>query len=119
VVTIPWESRISGREVPRALWAIKFPGRPNGQGDAEDRGRAVTNGNASVRRRRSGEGEVWASRAEEESCIIVAGSDDSIKFHKVWAGERRGGTDGQGLGSVKGVFGGIEVEDFEEREVVR
>ena len=47
----------------------------------------------------------------------------------MWAGERKGGTDGQGLGSVKGVFGGsrildgvfggIEVEDFEEKEVVR
>ena len=129
VVSIPWESRILEREVPRALWAIKFPGRPNGQGDAEVRGRRNARGSGSVRRRRSREGEVWANRTEEEGCIIVAGSDDSIKFHEVWAGEKRGGKGGQGLGSVRGVFGGssilegvfegIEVEDFEDREVVR
>jgi hypothetical protein len=117
------------REVPRALWAIKFPGRPNGQGDAEARGRRNANGNVSARWRRSGEGETWASRTEEEGCIIVAGSDASIKFHEVWAGEKKGGTRGKGLGSVRGVFcgsrileglfEGIEVVEAEEREVVR
>jgi WD40 repeat protein len=129
VVSIPWESRILAGEVPRALWAIRYPGRPNGQGDTETRGRRNVNGNGSVRRRRSREGEVWASRTEEEGCIIVAGSDESIKFHEVWAGEKRGGMGGQGLGSVRGVFGGsrilegvfegIEVEEFEEGEVIR
>jgi hypothetical protein len=129
VVSIPWESRILDREVPRALSAIRFPGRPNGQGDAEARGRRNVSGNASVRRRRSREGEIWASRTEEEGCVIVAGSDDSIKFHEVWAGDKRGGKCGQGLGMVRGVFGGsrilegvfegIEVEDFERREVIR
>ena len=128
VVSIPWESRILEREVPRALWAIRFPGRPNGQG-AEARGRRNARGTGSVRRRRSREGDPWANRTEEEGCIIVAGSDDSIKFHEVWTGEKRGGHDGQGLGSVRGVLGGsrilegvfegIEVEDFEEKEVVR
>ena len=117
------------REVPRALWAIKFPGRPNGQGDAEARGRRNVNWNVSMQRRRSREGAIWASRTEEEGCIIVAGSDDSIKFHEVWAGEKKGGMRGEGLGSVRGVFGGskileglfegIEVVEAEEREVVR
>lgn len=131
VVTIPWESRILDREVPRALWAIRFPGRPNGRGQADARCRrdGDGNGNASVRRRESREGEVWASRTEEEGCIIVAGSDDSIKFHEVWAGEKRGGKTGQGLGCVRGVLGGsrilegvfegIDVEDFEEKESIR
>jgi hypothetical protein len=48
MVSILRESQISEREVLRALWAMRFPGRPNGQGDAEDRGRAIINGNASV-----------------------------------------------------------------------
>lgn len=129
VVSIPWESRVLDREVPRALWAIRFPGRPNGQGDAEVRGRRNGNGSANVRRRRSREGEMWASRTEEEGCIIVAGSDDSIKFHEVWAGGKKGGTSGQGLGSLRGVLGGsrilegvlegIEVEDFDQGEIIR
>jgi meiosis-specific APC/C activator protein AMA1 len=99
------------REVPRALWAIKFPGRPNGQGDAEARGRRNTNRNVRVRRRRSTEGEIWASRTEEEGCIIVAGSDGSIKFHEVWAGEKKGGMRGKGLGNVRGVFGGSRIPE--------
>ena len=129
VISIPWESKIMEREVPRALWAIKFPGRPNGHGDAEARGRGNTNRNVSVRRRWSREGEIWASRTEEEGCIIVAGSDGCIKFHEVWAGEKKGGVRGKGLGNVRGVFGGsrileglfegIEVVEAEEREVVR
>jgi hypothetical protein len=116
------------REVPRALWAIKFPGRPNGQGDTGARGRRNANWNVSVQRR-SREGAIWASRTVEEGCIIVAGSDGSIKFHEVWAGEKKGGICGKGLGSVRGVFGGsrileglfdgIEVVEAEEREVVR
>ena len=129
LVSILWESWILEREVPRALWAIRFPGKPNGRGDAEARGTRNAYGNTSVRRGRSREGEVWASRTEQEGCIIVAGSDDSVKFHEVWTGEKRGGKDGQGLGIVKGAFGGsrilegvfegIEVEEFEQREVVR
>jgi hypothetical protein len=104
------------------------PGRPSGQGDAEARGRRNTNQNVSVRRRRSREGKIWANRTEE-GCIIVAGSDGSIKFHEVWAGEKKGGKRGKGLGNVRGVFGGsripegvfvgIEVVEAEGREVVR
>jgi WD40 repeat protein len=128
VISIPWENRVVEQEVPRALWAIKFPGRPNGQGDVEARGRRNANWNASAQRR-SGEGAIWAGRTVEEGCIVVAGSDGSIKFHEVWAGEKKGGMRGKGLGSVRGAFGGsrileglfegIEVVEAEEREVVR
>lgn len=118
VVNIPWEPRWPGQETPRALWAIRFPGRPNGQGDGDG-----------LRRRQSREGQTWASRTEEEGCIIVAGSDESIKFHEVWAGDKRGGKGGRGLGNVASVFGGskilegvyegIGVEDAVDREVIR
>ena len=123
VVSIPWEPRWPGQEVPRALWAIRYPGRPNGQGENSERGR--------LRRRQSREGQMWARRTEEEGCIIVAGSDESIKFHEVWAGDRKGGKGGRGLGSVASVLGGskilegvyegidVEFEDDAAREVIR
>ena len=52
-----------------------------------------------MRRRWSREGEIWANRTEEEGCIIVAGSDGSIKFHEVWVGEKKGGMRRKGLGN--------------------
>jgi hypothetical protein len=53
-----------------------------------------------------GEVEVWASRTEEEGCIIVAGSDDSVKFHEVGVGEKSGGKTGQSFGLWEGHSGG-------------
>ena len=99
VVSVNWESRFPDeREVPRALCAVAYPGRPNGQGDGGVR-----------------EGQEWASRTVEEGCVIVAGSDESIRFHEVWAGERKGGKGGVGLGGGKGVLGGARVlEGFVE-----
>lgn len=72
----------------RALWAVAFPGGPN-----DDTGRGIG----------AGEGQRWGSRTQEEGCIVVAGSDESVKFHEVWTGEaKRGGL----LGCSRGVLGG-------------
>jgi hypothetical protein len=38
------ESRIIEHEVPRILWAFRFPRMPNGQGDAEARDRRNARG---------------------------------------------------------------------------
>ncbi|KAI1937556.1 hypothetical protein LOZ66_003835 [Ophidiomyces ophidiicola] len=43
------------------------------------------------------------SRTALEGCIVIAGSDESIRFHEVW----RGGA--KGLGGCTGLFGGSQI----------
>lgn len=45
----------------------------------------------------------WSSRTEKEGCIVIACSDESIKFQEIWAG------DTSGLGETSGVFGGSQI----------
>lgn len=73
----------------RALWAVRFPGAPNSKSKSDLDGE-----------RR--EGQRWGSRTQEEGCIVVAGSDESVKFHEVWTGEAKRGL----LGNSRGVLGG-------------
>lgn len=65
VVAIPWMGEI------RALFAIAYPGGPNETS------------------RQRGEGGRWWSRTAEEGCLVVASSDESVKFHEVWSEARR------------------------------
>jgi len=93
----------------RALYAIAYPGGPN----ESMRGR---NGN------REGEGNGWWGRTRQEGCIVVASSDESVKFHEVWSG--RGGGLGVGLGMRGGLGGsdileGLEGADGDGGEVIR
>jgi len=94
VVRIPWF------EEHRALFAIPYPGGPN-------------NGQS------KGEGGMWWSRTQEEGCIAVATSDASIKFHEVWAEEKKS------VGSKGGLLGGSDILeslhgiDKEQPEVIR
>ena len=66
------------------------------------------------------EGNKWWSRTQEEGCLVVATSDCSIKFHEVWAEERRGSVVGRG-----GLLGGSDILeslhdiDKEGTEVIR
>jgi hypothetical protein len=39
----------------------------------------------------------------EEGCIIVASSDQTVKFHEVWTGRRTS------FGSSSGLFGGSDI----------
>ena len=87
----------------RALWAVAFPGGPNDdQGHARSRRHRAGGGRGAIRggnhRRSQGpartasgiqqrEGQRWGSRTQQEGCIVVAGSDESVKFHEVWVGE--------------------------------
>ena len=141
VVSIPWggerennnlRSNVGlGGDGGRALWAIAFPGGPNPSGRSDSRspgrghgGTGPGTGTGTERR----EGERWASRTEEEGCIIVAGSDESVKFHEVWAGKSRGGQGiaCEALGLTRGALGGsailegvCEGIDVEGIEVIR
>jgi WD40 repeat protein len=78
VVRIPWF------EGHRALFAIPYPRGPDiGQARGEDG--------------------TWWSRTQEEGCIVVATSNESIKFHEVWAHKRKA------VGSKRGVLGGCDI----------
>jgi WD40 repeat protein len=76
VVSIPWASEM------RALYAIAYPGGPN-----------------ETNTRKTGS----CSRTAEEGCIVIASSDESVKFHEVWS-EAKGA-----VGGNKGMLGGSDI----------
>lgn len=43
------------------------------------------------------------TRTTSDECIIVAGSDSSIKFHEIWSPNRKT------TGSGKGILGGSDI----------
>ncbi|KAK4153871.1 WD40 repeat-like protein [Chaetomidium leptoderma] len=97
VGAIPWAGE------HRALYAIPYPCGP------ED-----------VRSSRSGRGRKGRgrSRTAKEGCIMVASSDKSVKFHEVWAADKKG------TAGVAGVLGGSPILEFlegidREGEVIR
>ena len=114
VVKIPWFDE------HRALYAIPYPGGPNiGRGRERPwdwpqtrrqrgRGSGRTSSSSHLDRHgdRGSEGGVWWSRTEEEGCLVVATSDCSIKFHEVWAEERRATWERSGL------LGGSDILDL-------
>ncbi|KLJ10635.1 hypothetical protein EMPG_13991 [Blastomyces silverae] len=65
------------------------------------------------------EGGTWWSRTAEEGCIIVASSDECVKFHEVWSGSRKStaGATGQLGGSP--ILESLEGIDREGSEVIR
>ena len=87
VVAIPWASDM------RALLAIPYP---RGPGETRCHTRL---------------GETWYSRTAEEGCLVVACSDESVKFHEVWSGASKA------IGSHSGLLGGSKIlGDFEGLE---
>ena len=95
VVAIPWASEM------RALLAIPYPGGPN------EMGRQVR------------EGERWWGRTAEEGCIVVACSDESVKFHEVWSGAKKSTGGNLGLLGGSDILESLEGIEREDREVIR
>ena len=89
VVHIEWPDEC------RALYAIPYPGGPNG----------LVKGLRGRKSGRNSEGCAWWSRTDEEGCLVIATSDASLTFHEVWADERRA-TSGK-----RGLFGGSQILD--------
>lgn len=114
----------------RALWAVSYPGRPprppslpkaepdlvNGLTTppaSPSRDHSQTSERRSESRRRSlgsravspkeKEGGLWCTRTVDEGCIIVASSDQTVKFHEVWTGRRKS------TGSASGLLGGSDI----------
>lgn len=95
VVAIPWAGE------NRALYAIPYPGGPN---------------EASHHR---GEGGMWWTRTAQEGCIVVASSDESVKFHEVWSEARKSTCGTQGLLGGSDILESLEGVDREGSEVIR
>ena len=74
VLAIPWSGEM------RALYAISYPGGPS----------------ESTKQRT--EGGRWYNGTAEEGCIVVAVSDESVKFHEIWNQKGRGS--GGGIGGL-------------------
>ncbi|KAL8947195.1 MAG: hypothetical protein Q9222_006494 [Ikaeria aurantiellina] len=92
VVAIPWANEM------RALHAISYPGSPSDKG------------------KKAREGEAWWPRTNEEGCIVVACSDESVKFHEVWTGKKKS------MGASAGLLGGSDIlealEGFDKEDVM-
>ncbi|KAI4144969.1 MAG: hypothetical protein L6R39_003959 [Caloplaca ligustica] len=95
VVAIPF-----GNDM-RALHAIPYPGGPNEKG------------------KKAREGEAWWSRTNEEGCIVVACSDESVKFHEVWTGRKKSMGAGAGLLGGSDILESLEGWDKEDKMVIR
>jgi meiosis-specific APC/C activator protein AMA1 len=93
VAAIPWEGE------HRALYAIPYPGGPNES-------------------HLSREGGGKSSRTAAEGCIVVAASDESVKFHEVWSAGRKATFGGEGLLGGSAILEGIEGFD-REGELIR
>ena len=83
----------------RALYAIAYPGGPNES-------------------RTSREGGHGLSRTDKEGCIVVASSDESVKFHEVWASTQKSTVGGVGLLGGSDILEGLEGID-KEGEIIR
>ena len=88
----------------RALYAISYPGSPYvlrsdplinqersslGTSSAAIPERSDESRGPVAIRPKAKEGGLWCSRTMEEGCIIVASSDQTVKFHEVWSGAGR------------------------------
>lgn len=93
VAAIPWEGE------HRALYAIPYPGGPNESHSSH-------------------EGAGTMSRTAQEGCIVVAASDESVKFHEVWSANRKATVGGEGLLGGSDILEGMEGID-KEGELIR
>lgn len=133
----------------RALWAVSYPGRPPrpasppypeqdilstyatpsssssppsegtsraSERRSESRGRSLGSRAVSPKEK---EGGLWCTRTIEEGCIIVASSDQTIKFHEVWTGRRKSAGFASGLLGGSDILEGIEGIEKSSSEVIR
>jgi WD40 repeat protein len=93
VAAIPWEGE------HRALYAIPYPGGPNESHTSREGGRGLT-------------------RTAQEGCIVVASSDESVKFHEVWTASQKATAGGEGLLGGSDILEALEGID-KEGEIIR
>ena len=104
VVAIPWPEEL------RALYAVAYRGSISGiRGGRGASGRLGQLGRVKASGLRAGVKGKGPGRGREEGCIVVAGSDECVRFHEIWTGEVRGTGVGVVGGAGKGGLGGSEI----------
>lgn len=92
VAAIPWEGE------HRALYAISYPGGPNESHKGREGGST--------------------SKPAAEGCIVVAASDESVKFHEVWSSGHKATSGGAGLLGGSDILESLEGID-RDGEIIR
>lgn len=139
------DTRVSNFDCGRALWAVRYPGkvprcsdvhsnRPDSQSSSSSSSRSRSTERGAPTRGRKGssrkvgarmvapkekEGGMWCTRTKEEGCIIVASSDQTVKFHEVWTGRRTSTTSACGLFGGSDILEGLEGIEKTGGEVIR
>ncbi|KAJ5655925.1 hypothetical protein N7507_007875 [Penicillium longicatenatum] len=127
----------------RALYAVSYPGRPPRplRAPLEDSDLLYATapppplshglqppGQANEAQHRRGsrairpkekEGGMWCLRTMEEGCIIVASSDQTVKFHEVWTGRRKSTSSAYGILGGSDILEGMEGIEKSGSEVIR
>ncbi|KAL5343730.1 WD40-repeat-containing domain protein [Aspergillus crustosus] len=147
IAAIPWGPHGTSWDRPandtvidcgRALYAVSYPGRPptylyDGLDIPEDnisrpppnslmsrdREDPIRRPTRVVVRPRAKEGGLWCSRTVEEGCIIVASSDQSVKFHEVWSGSNKHNSSSSGPYGGSEILEGLEGLENPGREIIR
>ena len=86
VIAIPFNSADL-----RVICAIPFPGDPN-EIPGSEKGKREVKGDR--------ERDRWWDRTADEGCLLVACSDETVKFHEIWSGSSRSMS-----GKLKGSLG--------------
>ncbi|RPB00942.1 WD40 repeat-like protein [Choiromyces venosus 120613-1] len=131
VVQVPWQ------EDMRALYAVAYPGGPNDDSapsssavpseDAENiledvstAGGSILTGGGGWRRREARESRERNKHANRvEGCIVVAASDETVRFHEVWSETRRGVLGWRGVLGGSDILEGLEGIEKDGAETIR
>lgn len=97
VAAIPWEGE------HRALYAIPYPRGPALRGEESDT---------------AARGSRMKTRNTTEGCIVVAASDESIKFHEVWNSDAKATVGGFGMLGGSDILEGLEGID-KDGDIIR
>ncbi|KAL4887075.1 WD40-repeat-containing domain protein [Aspergillus karnatakaensis] len=147
IAAIPWGPHGTSWDRPandsvidcgRALCAVSYPGRPPtylyddldipenniprpppNSLMSRDREDPIRRPTRVVVRPRAKEGGLWCSRTVEEGCIIVASSDQSVKFHEVWSGSNKHKSSTSGPYGGSEILEGLEGLENPGREIIR
>jgi meiosis-specific APC/C activator protein AMA1 len=104
VVSVPWVEEM------RALYAVAYPGGPavsEGCGPHDSNTDEDSDEDGLLRDLRTRRGHRRQSKPTE-GCIVVAASDETVRFHEVWSNTRRG------VMRWRGVLGGSDILEQSE-----
>lgn len=105
----------------RALYAVAYPGGPSvsegsasrgSDDDEQDELESLVSGRSPRRCREH-------RRFVGEGCIVVAASDETVRFHEVWSDDRKGVLGWRGMLGGSDILEGLEGIDRDGAELIR